>query len=472
MVPLEVEDVIDTLLGAARDKDTVVRWSGAKGIGRMTGRLPRHLGDEVVGAVLSMFLTDGGSDDGACHGACLALAELARRGLLLPPRLPQAVPHVLSCLRYDVRRGSASVGAHVRDAACYVCWALARAYAPEVMAPYVQDLARGLIVCAAYDREVNCRRAASAAFQEHVGRQGAFPHGIDILTRADYFTVGHRGNSYTQISPYIAQFEAYRGALVEHLVERQVRHWDKQIRVLSAQTLRLLVGKEPGLFTEGVLQRLLDAALSPDLATRHGSALGVSEVVMGLKECGVALEEGLAARVVGLVPAIEKARLYRGKGGEVMRASACRVVECVARGGLGVINKDVARMMETIDDNLKHPTPEIQQAAVSALRGLAAERFELMSDKWQKAKVVDKYVSTVRSEPNPAARRGFALGLGGLQRSLLCMHLQDVIDALVHSATVVEEAADQRDPESRRNAVLGLVEAVETVGLGGCYGGE
>lgn len=40
--------------------------------------------------------------------------------------------------------------------------------------------------------QVNCRRAAAAAFQEAVGRQDSYPHGIDILTAADYFSLSTR----------------------------------------------------------------------------------------------------------------------------------------------------------------------------------------------------------------------------------------------------------------------------------------
>lgn len=41
-------------------------------------------------------------------------------------------------------------------------------------------------------RQVACRRAAAAAFQEAVGRLGAFPDGIALLTAADYFTLSSR----------------------------------------------------------------------------------------------------------------------------------------------------------------------------------------------------------------------------------------------------------------------------------------
>lgn len=44
--------------------------------------------------------------DGAWHGGCLALAELGRRGLLLPQRLEDVVPIILNALKYDERRGS------------------------------------------------------------------------------------------------------------------------------------------------------------------------------------------------------------------------------------------------------------------------------------------------------------------------------------------------------------------------------
>lgn len=118
---------------------------------------------------------------------------------MLPGRLPEVVPVILKALVYDEQRGNFSVGAYIRDAACYVCWSFARAYEPQELKPFVQSIACALLVVSVFDREVNCRRAASAAFQENVGRQGTFPHGIDILTTVDYFSIGNRVSTYLKL---------------------------------------------------------------------------------------------------------------------------------------------------------------------------------------------------------------------------------------------------------------------------------
>lgn len=55
----EVEEVLSQLLAGLRDRDTIVRWSAAKGVGRVTGCLPKELGDEVVASVLELFKPTG-----------------------------------------------------------------------------------------------------------------------------------------------------------------------------------------------------------------------------------------------------------------------------------------------------------------------------------------------------------------------------------------------------------------------------
>ena len=76
----------------------------------------------------------------------------------------------IQALFFDVRKGTHSIGSNVRDAACYFFWAIARTHDVEMIKPYSTTLARSLVTLALFDREVHIRRAASAAFQENVGR--------------------------------------------------------------------------------------------------------------------------------------------------------------------------------------------------------------------------------------------------------------------------------------------------------------
>ena len=52
-------------------------------------------------------------------------------------------------------------------------WAVARGYEEGG-----KELGIYLMIAACFDREVGCRRAASAAYQELVGRVGDVPNGI------------------------------------------------------------------------------------------------------------------------------------------------------------------------------------------------------------------------------------------------------------------------------------------------------
>ncbi|EFX76011.1 hypothetical protein DAPPUDRAFT_249642 [Daphnia pulex] len=179
-VPEEIEEVLNEILQALRDKNREVQYSAAKGIGRLTSRLSKNFADQVIESIMELFSL--WESDMAWHGGCLALAELARRGLLLPLRLFSVLPFMEQAMLYDELRGNFSVGSAVRDAACYLCWALARSYDPSLLQPFVHQLAKALVI-------------------------------TTVL--------------------FVAQYEEYRPHLIQHLVDRKVIHWDTTANISS-----------------------------------------------------------------------------------------------------------------------------------------------------------------------------------------------------------------------------------------------
>lgn len=334
-IPAEVEDVLGVLLGSCSDRDTVVRWSAAKGVGRLAGCLPAELSEEVVQGVLGLLSP--GEPDTSWHGGCLAIAELARRSILSPDLLSQVAGLLTSALTYDVRRGPHSVGAHVRDAAAYVCWALARSYEPCQLAGCVHALAASLLVVTCYDREVNCRRAAAAAFQECVGRLGSFPHGLEILAVADYYSVGNMASAYLRVAPFVARFKEYTQALMDHLLLVKLRHWDKAVRALAAMGLAALALVAAPQLASQCLPQLLQLVTDDVLEVRCGAVLGVAELLPALGAAGQQqLEGGVSLAVVQVLDRLEGASCYKGKGGELMREMAARLVQQVAAATAGL----------------------------------------------------------------------------------------------------------------------------------------
>ncbi|XP_015120199.1 tubulin-specific chaperone D [Diachasma alloeum] len=465
-VPPVTEEIIEHLIQGLRDKVITIRWSAAKGIARITSRLPVDLGDEVVGFVLNLF--SGREQDTAWHGGCLALAELGRRGLLLPHRLPDVIPVVLRALVFDEPRAYGSIGRIIRDAACYVCWSFARAFEPHVFQPHVQQIASTLLIVTCFDREINCRRAGSAAFQENVGRQGNFPYGIDILTVADYFEVGVRSNAYLKISVHIAQYKEYTVPIIDHLVQRKIGHWDTAIRELSAKALGNLTFRDVYYMVETVLPTLIDNLGSVDLNVRHGSILAIAEILEALHQH---FNESIET-IIG-VPEVEEIKKivgtfrargqFRGLGGELMKQACATLINKCSQVHFPVHGSEVVGdWQRLLEECLCHEVAGVRLKSAEAHTHLFREYYSDDERREDRDAVVRRYLENLRSS-HQTVRIGFAEALGYCPTFLLKERFEDIVSSLILCSRITEETS--KWAESRKKALQSLTMAMQTLGV-------
>ncbi|EGG12651.1 uncharacterized protein MELLADRAFT_86847 [Melampsora larici-populina 98AG31] len=271
----EVEEIIQQLLNALEDKDTIVRWSGAKYLARLAKRLPSESACQVSDAVLDLFGpyqpgTDSNSSsvsEHTWHGACLASAEFLRWKIFPLSRLQRLLDwtirlmervELIQALHFERRKGVQNIGSGVRDAASYVLWSIGRAFTANDVVPWGERLAIELVLQSLFDREVHIRRAGSAAFQENVGRLGVFPHGIQVLQLADFFTVGLRRSAFLIAAPEVAKYEVYRQSILNHLITVCICHWDNEIRELASQSVGKIASYSINQISETILEIMAD----------------------------------------------------------------------------------------------------------------------------------------------------------------------------------------------------------------------
>ncbi|CAG4914997.1 unnamed protein product [Colias eurytheme] len=471
-IPQEVEDVVELLLVTLRDDDTVVRWSAAKGVGRIGARLPALAAADVCESVLTLFAEH--ERDTAWHGGCMALAELARRGLLSPQQLGGAVRCAARALgRDEARAGGGAGGARAaRDSACHAAWAFARAYDAQALEPHATLLANALIATACFDREINCRRAASAAFQENVGRHGMFPHGIEVLTTADFHAVGPRAAAYLHVAPRVAAHAPYTRPLVAHLLHLKVDHWDPALRDLAARALARLADKVPDYMATEVLPVLIKKTESIDLNVRHGAILAIGEVIFALSE--IKLPDGnLASSLVladvweavrALVGRLHARQQFRGLGGELMRQACCH---CVARLAAAHApyhtHSTIDEWLNLIEECLGHEVQAIREKAIEALPLVFEEYlqddtlvYDGVTAKDKRKQLIEKYCEQLSNTGvnGLVLRMGYARAIGSLPPFALAEHQSLVVHAL--AACSGPTPGTTQWAEARRDAVLGL----------------
>ena len=482
-----LESIIDFLINNLSDKEYIVRWSAAKGLGRLCERLTKSMVEEIFGNLFELLKDL--ENEYAWNGTCLCIAELCKRGMILPERLAELIPYLEKALLFETDKGTFVTGSNVRDSACYIVWALARAFTTDIMKKHVERLAKTLILTILFDKEVNCRRAASAAFQENIGRQGHFPHGIEILTEADYFTLGSRNNCYFNISIFIAQYEEYYKSIVDYLYSNRLIHVEPQIRDISATALSLLVPFQPKYFVDEIIPKLIKNSTSPSLRVRHGSVVGIGHILLGLygkwdfyhksrinrnqmlnnlsnkdrkiladsdyrkqfdkyydsikyiNNIELLLEKKeLTREILDLVKKIDELKLYRGKGSEIMRNGVNDFIKLFSEVKLPINEDDFLYFHDILIDNIRQSKNDIQEGACESLKIF---NLSYGSEFGKTEKVMNKLESIFLNMINDSVNndnihvtKGYTSAIVTFNHELLLKHYDLLIDSLIKNTKI------------------------------------
>lgn len=255
-----LERILDSLLNRLSASDTVVRLAASKAIANIAHVLPTEMQSDIVDMVFSIILDDCPESPGDdpqtlryldrynrisvshWHGALLLIAELFQRKMALSRKYADLLTIIVATLTFEQRKLTYAVGANVRDASCYVCWAMFRA-CTDIPHDIFEQLMAALTATSCFDREINIRRAASAAIQEGVGRHPdeAKGKGIQVIQALDFFKLGNRELAYLTVAPMLYDL-GYTG-LVKHVCIYGVVSWDESLARLAAKALGVFAAK-------------------------------------------------------------------------------------------------------------------------------------------------------------------------------------------------------------------------------------
>ena len=184
------------------------------------------------------------------------------------------------------------------------------------------------------DTQVNCRRAAAAAFQELVGRVGNIQDGLRIVTVADYFALGTRHSAFTTVSVEVARTACYLDPLLDHVMQVKIRHWDASVRELAAQTIARLSRDKPQWMIEEAMPQLLNWVLDKDRCLRHGALMAVASILKSMGEddqsdASIRIQS-FKGQLIKIPVRIEQADYCKGKSGELMREAILHLISSIS----------------------------------------------------------------------------------------------------------------------------------------------
>ena len=233
-IPFYFNEVIDKLLFYLTDSSYSIRISCAKYLAQIAQHIPLRYSQEILLYIFELF-------NGVYNfsGPIFALAEFAQKGLISPENIEKAIILASKSSTFSKAKNSAEI----RDSSNYFFWALSRSYFPEFYVKYFDIFIKTLLSVAIFDKEVNIRRGASAAFQEILGRSGGFSvkNGIEIMKKISYFEISNQKKSAKISVKILEENPEFFEVFVDFLMKFSLKNQSDSTKLIAAETLAEII---------------------------------------------------------------------------------------------------------------------------------------------------------------------------------------------------------------------------------------
>lgn len=507
----QLEDFVDLMFVHLNSSSYAIRSLAGRGLALVVNKLSPEMVKDVLDALVVLVEEDEEESENLLHGVCLALGELSSVGLLLPAKLPQVIKILKKALLFENIKGNHAGGNIVRDAGCYISWAFARGFESHDLAPFVDELANELLLVALFDNQGNCRRAAAAAFQENVGRQGNFPNGIQIISEMDFFSVGLASNSFGRIAPFVASHEQYTHRFLDHLAFNRLCHISEEIRNLAANSLALIALFDPEYVVTKILPVLIKRAQSRLLPFRHGALLGIGSILVSfsgkidsrqssptksdsifiktlnineqklisngeymeafMKEYSKLKTENILnkipetefEKILQILPVIKEKNMLRGIGGELTKIGLCFFAECLAISESPLSHEQVMEYVSFFENCVHMTIERVQQQAPESLN-IFSEVYMRDPERPGLLETCRGFLSRFNKEVVLHVKVSYANALASLSREVLVL-MKDALLVDLLKNCVFNRKIGNNDPEVRKASLRTIFKMVEKIGL-------
>lgn len=446
--PDQVQKLLQLSIFFLADYDSNVRWTAAKGIGRIIERIPsKELKDSLVSSL---------STNKHCHGSLLALSEMTRKGSLKRETLDDVLfdnimNSVFDALLFEEEQRKASFGRELRDAACFYVWAFSRIESQLQLVECEEKFIYPLISVALFDRDVNSRRCACAAIQEYLGRIGTshqnearVKNRLFIIQNLNFFTVSSLQKCFSEVAVALVQNDKrLLTYLKKFLLKSKFGHWNDDIRAKTCKLLVQLEGITGYHDTLSLIENLVSICVNDFSNIEKNSALTLLALLLEKKRSHkrehFKLSADMTKTLRNLIMKMERNRCYRGRKGELIRSSVLKFIAVLYSYSQNDINlslKTSKRFLLTIKEGLFYCCEIVQGNARVALQRVITLSLTFSHD--DNNNVVDEFNELLcqfkkeaKLSLNVSHRKGSVLALSILN-SQLCEQLDSDPKEILH----------------------------------------